>query len=79
MTNNANNNALEYHKRVTHESDGQKSICDDCGAQFSSETNTIITFTKKKLIIPRMSVIHVERFLPGKIIYIDTKEISIRN
>jgi uncharacterized C2H2 Zn-finger protein len=37
----ANSNALEYHKRVTHESDGQKSTCDVCGAQFSSETNML--------------------------------------
>ena len=37
----SNSNALDYHKRATHESKGQKSTCDDCGAQFSSETNML--------------------------------------
>ena len=36
-----NSNALEYHKRVKHESNELKSTCDDCGAQFPSETNML--------------------------------------
>ena len=36
-----NSNALEYHRRVTHETNEPKSTCDYCGVQFSTETSMV--------------------------------------